>query len=93
MDRLITLYCLSLLLINLANAVASKSCPNYFNAEGCNLLVPQSLNNANSSCCKPNYCSKPKEDPLLLNITFNIIGMKYLPDETTPFSYYQISME
>ena len=83
MNSLAKLMLFSLLLVSFG-VVEGKA----FEAEGCNLLVPH-----NMTCNKQNYCSKPEEVPLLLHIKFIIIGMKNLPDEASPFSHYDLSME
>ena len=102
MGTLMAFFVSSLFLYDIVNSAKyPKKCDRVdgccFKAEGCNLVIPPILNNSletyeNCTSCKP-YCSEPEQNPLLLRIKFDIIGMKNIPKIGGPFSYYQISME
>ena len=103
MDTLTTLSVLLLYLFLFYDAEAKKPRKCYkdegccFKAEGCNLVIPPKLNNSiqtfeNCTICKP-HCSEPEQKPLLLRIKFDIVGMKDLPQNRGPFSFYRLSME
>ena len=102
MGTLMAVFVLSLLLHDIVNAARYPKYCNKpegccFKAEGCNLVIPPNLNNSietfeNCTICKP-HCSEPEQKPLLLRIKFDIVGMKDLPQNRGPFSFYRLSME